>query len=127
MQLVEIQHRRNCQQSPIRELLGGTDMELPDLDKLKKHIVTALGQALPDHSLRVSVDHPDSPNPLCFFQVDGTYFAQGSFWANNEYRIEAMNIQEATEIMNESGTVASAAEAIAIVQRFCQLTTSRGL
>ncbi len=97
-------------------------MELPDLDKLKEHLIATLAEALPDHSLRVTVDHRDSPNPLCFFEVDGTYFAQGSFWANNEYRIEAMNVQEAIEVINESGVLTSVAEAIAIVRRFCQLT-----
>ena len=96
-------------------------MELPELNALKAHIVAALDEYFPSHTHRVSIDYPDSPNPLCFFEVDGRYFAQGSFWANNEYRIEAMNTREGTEIINESGIVISIAEAITVIHRFCDL------
>jgi hypothetical protein len=96
-------------------------MELPELNALKAHLEAALREAFPGHAQRVSVDYPDSPNPLCFFEVDGRCFAQGSFWANNEYRVEAMNTQEATEIINESGMATSLAEAISVIHRFCDL------
>jgi hypothetical protein len=96
-------------------------MELPELNILRERIEAALSVALPDHARRISIEHGDSPNPLCFFEVDGTCFAQGSFWANDEYCIEAMNTLSATEIMNEVGTASSQAEALAVVMRFCRL------
>jgi hypothetical protein len=96
-------------------------MELPELNNLKTQIAAALHKSFPGHAQRVSVDYPDSPNPLCFFEVDGQCFAQGSFWANNEYRVEAMNTQEGTEIINETGMVTSITEALAIIHRFCDL------
>lgn len=102
-------------------------MELPDLFALKEEVAAALQVAFPDHLQRVSVDHQDSPNPIFFFEVDGAYFAQGSFWANNEYRIEAMNTVEGLEVMCESGTVTAIQDAVSIVKRFCEIAVaSRG-
>lgn len=100
-------------------------MVLADLIFLEKCIAAALHRSLPDHSQRVSVEYRESPNPLCFFEIDGLCFAQGSFWSNNEYRIEAIKTAEASEFMNESGSVATAAEAILVVERFCDLATAQ--
>lgn len=99
-------------------------MELPDLKYIQEFLENALQDAWPSHSRRVGISYPDSPNPVCFFELDGNCFAQGNFWANNEYRIEAMNNVDGTEIMNESGTLTTVSEAKAVIQRFCQLAAS---
>jgi len=101
-------------------------MELDDLTELREKIEEKLGGALPDHSRKAVVSHPESPNPVCFFEVDGNCFAQGSFWANNEFRIHAMNTIDPSEIMNESGSVNGIEEALGLVDRFCEIAQGAG-
>ena len=95
-------------------------MELNELLNLRTEIEALLAKELSSYSRRVSVNYVDSPNPVCFFEVEGACFAQGSFWANNEYRIEAMKVFEPIEIINEAGLVTSIQEALSLVETFCR-------
>lgn len=94
-------------------------MELHDLEALCPQVEGVLRRSLPGSSIRVSLEHADSPNPLCFFEVDGPIFAQGSFWANNEFRIEAMDTARGEELMNMSGEYEVMAEVLKHVRDLC--------
>jgi hypothetical protein len=101
-------------------------MNLAELNTIADFLNESLPKMLLDHSQKVEIGYPDSPNPLCYFEIKGQYFVQGSFWSNNEYNLEAIDTEHLTGITSDSGTVSSPAKAIKIIQRFCKIVTGSG-
>jgi hypothetical protein len=100
-------------------------MEFCELKSLSLKVEDVLKEFFSGYKIKVSVDHAESPNPLCFFEIDGAIFAQGSFWLNNEYHIEAMNTVSAQEIMNEHGEIKTVGQALQYVQGLCERANSK--
>lgn len=94
-------------------------MELHQLQALRLQIEDILHCTLRGYAIRVVVAYPDSPNPLCFFEIDGPVFAQGSFWANNEFCIEAMHTGTVQELMNVRGEFQSCSQVLGYVRDLC--------
>jgi hypothetical protein len=100
-------------------------MELSDLQTIKARLETILAEKFPSSDRRVSIEFPDSPNPLCFFEVTGTAIVQGSFWSNNEYRMQTIAASGGTEMLTSEGMVITSAEAIGKVEKFCSAIVGR--
>ncbi|MCC6744823.1 MAG: hypothetical protein IT175_13275 [Acidobacteria bacterium] len=98
-------------------------MDTKNLMALRNELEVILNSSLRAHKYRLSVDFPNSPNPLCFFEIEGPVFAQGSFWANDEFRIEAMNTLNGAEVYLNSGSYESVSDAISLVLELCARVT----
>lgn len=94
-------------------------MTLSDLQTLVPQIENQLRKTFTSHSIRVSVDFLDSPNPVCFFEVEGRFFVQGSFWLNNEFRIEAMDTHKGEALVEQSGRYLSFSGAVYLIDSLC--------
>jgi hypothetical protein len=102
-------------------------MNLEELDTIADFLITSLPKMFLDHTQKVEIGYPNSPNPLCYFEIKGQFFVQGSFWSNNEYNLEAIDTENLSGITTDSGTVSNTAEAVKIIQRFCRIVTGASL
>jgi hypothetical protein len=94
-------------------------LELEQLQYLASEVEKRLGATLPGSGWSVHIGHPESPNPLCFFKIDQRpIFAHGSFWANNEYEILAMDTNLNLLTFEESGSATTPRDALKAVERF---------
>jgi len=94
-------------------------MELHELMNLRLKIEGVLTGMSGGSDVRVSIEYPDSPNSLCFFEVDCAIFAQGSFWSSYEFCVEALCTVSGKEIMNEHGEFKTEEEALPYVRELC--------
>jgi len=97
-------------------------MELEDLQFLVEDFRKLLKMTFQNCDLKIDVDFPTSPNPLCFFELDCSLFIQGSFWANNEFKLEAIDLDDPSKHEMIEGTYNDRENAKSILRSFlCKL------
>lgn len=78
-------------------------MKLDELRKLAHLSAALLAEKGMQDVCVTSVNFPDSPNPLCYIEIDVEVFLQGSFWSNNEFRIDAIDNRTGDVLVEMNG------------------------
>ncbi len=94
-------------------------MNVNELAELKFEMDALISNLLGVRSARTKLCYPESPNPVLFFEIVVSCTIQGSFWANNEFRLDSLNSDE-TELIEKSGSAASRPEAMKEIREFLE-------